>query len=91
MPGTTKDKATMIAANGGTNTQHPNWDWRNFMIAQGGTGTYDEQEAEMKFLASKGYTQATFYDRSTAYLAAKGYSTGTHQEKYTKWLQSGTL
>jgi len=80
----------MIASNAGTIKGFSS-DWFNFLLANGGAGAISVRDAEMRFLASKGFLQTTYADRLTAYLAGKGFVTGTMGDKYQAWLASGVL
>lgn len=90
MTGSTTQQRGMIAANAGTPKGFAS-DWFNFLVANGGAGAKSERDAEMRFLASKGFTQLTYADRLTAYLSSKGFTTGTIGDRYKAWLVSGVL
>lgn len=89
MTGSNSQKQAFISRNGGT-AKGFNSDWRSFLISNASLTTVaSERDAEMQFLAAKGFTQPYYYDRLSAYLASKGFSTGTINDRYQAWLATG--
>jgi hypothetical protein len=90
MTGSPNGKMAFITRNGGSITSaHPDSAWRDYMIANGGSG-YGNTEIERKFLAAKGFATGTLADQWSAYLASKSFTTGSLAERYRTWLTTGT-
>lgn len=90
MPGSNENKNKFISRNAGSGNGVFN-PWASYLVANGGTGAFSDIDAEMRFMASKGYTQPFYSDRLSAYLGGKGFTTGTIVDRYNAFLATGTL